>query len=214
MGALNLTTSPRAQQGALMIEILVTIAIIIVGVLGILQMQSRLQKSEVEAYQRTQALILLHDISSRMTTNRGDVASYVTTGPPSTLSPAFLGGTPDVDWDCSSIGTGTLQETDFTQWCEALQGAAETQSGSSVGAMLGGRGCVEQLDATIGLYMLTVVWQGLTPISAPPASVTCGYSAPPNNPYDGDAASGSTCLNDLCRRYVTTMIRVRGLPTP
>ena len=69
-------------------------------------------------------------------------------------------------------------------------------------------------DAANGVYMLTVVWQGLTPISAPPSSVTCGYSAPPNNPYDGDVTSGSGCELDRCRRYVTTMIRVRGLPTP
>lgn len=212
MGTLNLTGSPHAQRGVLIIEILVTIAIITVGILGVLQMQSRLQKSEVEAYQRTQALMLLDDMSDRMTTNRRNAASYVTTD----LVPPFLGGTPVVDWDCSDdIGTATLQETDSTQWCEALQGAAEKQGVSSVGAMLGGRGCVEQVgDPALGQYMLTVVWQGLTPISAPPANVTCGYSAPPDNPYDGDAASGSGCVDDLCRRYVTTLIKVQGLPTP
>jgi type IV pilus assembly protein PilV len=193
-----------------MIEVLVTIVIIMVGLAGLLQMQSRLQKSEMESYQRTQALILLHDMAARITTNRPNAASYVTTG----LSPAFLGGTP-ADWDCSSISTATLQGTDSRQWCEALQGAAETQGGSNVGAMLGGRGCVQQVGvAANGQYMLTVVWQGLTPISAPPANVTCGYIAPPNNPYDGDVTSGSGCENDLCRRYVTTMIRVRELPTP
>jgi type IV pilus assembly protein PilV len=165
----------------------------------------------MESYQRTQALILLHDMAARITTNRPNAASYVTTG----LSPAFLGGT-DVELDCSSISTATLHGTDSRQWCEALQGAAETEAGgSNVGAMLGGRGCVELVGvAANGQYLLTVVWQGFTPIAAPPANVTCGYIAPPNNPYDGDVTSGSGCVDDLCRRYVTTKVRVQELPTP
>ena len=53
-------------------------------------------------------------------------------------------------------------------------------------------------------YLLTVAWQGLAPISAPPASVTCG-----EDDYDGGA--GSQCVNDLCRRVVTTVIRIPTL---
>ena len=44
--------------------------------------------------------------------------------------------------------------------------------------MVGGRGCVEDLGS--GQYMVTVAWQGLAPISAPPESVTCGAGD-----YDG-----------------------------
>ena len=68
--------------------------------------------------------------------------------------------------------------------------------------MVGGRGCVEALGGDE--YLVTVAWQGLIPISAPPATVTCGENA-----YDGDA--GSQCLNDLCRRVVTTVIRIPEL---
>jgi type IV pilus assembly protein PilV len=48
--------------------------------------------------------------------------------------------------------------------------------------------------------MVTVAWQGLTPLAAPPASVDCGA-----NSYD--AGSGN-CVNDLCRRAVTTLVRI------
>ena len=82
-------------------------------------------------------------------------------------------------------------------------GASETESGGgAVGAMVGGRGCVEALGGDE--YLLTVAWQGLAPISAPPASVTCG-----EDDYDGGA--GSQCVNDLCRRVVTTVIRIPTL---
>jgi type IV pilus assembly protein PilV len=84
-----------------------------------------------------------------------------------------------------------------------LQGAAETLGGASVGAMVGGRGCVE--DIGNGEYLVTVAWQGLSPVSAPPDSVGCGagdYDSP-----DADAP----CQDDLCRRVVTTVVRIATL---
>jgi type IV pilus assembly protein PilV len=79
----------------------------------------------------------------------------------------------------------------------ALQGAAEVSDTFKVGAMLGGRGCIEYTGNDE--YMITVAWQGIAPVSAPPTSVSCGkdsYNTPPN------------CNNDLCRRAITTIVRV------
>ena len=201
MGTLRPKNVPLSQRGALMIEVLVTIVILAIGLMGLMQMQARLQKSEMESYQRTQALILVNDMASRLTTNRTDIDSYLTTG----LVPTYLGvggnNTP-----CDSTYADGLQLGDSGEWCRALQGAAETQGGGDVGAMVGGRGGVEPGDP--GEYMVTVVWQGLTPISAPPPEVTCGA-----NLYDLPA--GSACADtdnaDMCRRYVTTLIRIPDL---
>jgi type IV pilus assembly protein PilV len=99
--------------------------------------------------------------------------------------------------------TSTLQQADTGEWCNALQGAAETSTASGlVGAMVGGRGCVEDLGS--GSFQITVAWQGTTPVSAPPASVACGQGS-----YNG--AVGSSCTDDLCRRTVTTIVRVATL---
>lgn len=182
------------QRGALMIEVLVTIVILIIGLLGLMQMQSRLQKSEVESYQRTQALMLAKDMANRISMNRADAASYQI-GDPNT--PTSIGGS-----TCPTA-TGTLQERDRNEWCEALQGAAEVQAGSNVGALINGRGCVYSLDGGRE-YLVTVVWQGLTPIAAP--GVICGKETP--NPYDG----GTNCIDDLCRRAVSTVVRMGTLP--
>jgi type IV pilus assembly protein PilV len=189
----------RTQGGALMIEVLITIVIVIIGSMGLMQMQGRLQKSEMESYQRTQAMILLSDIASRMSSNRPAAASYIT--PPDT----YLGA----GSNCAGIGTTTVQLSDAREWCFALQGAAETQAGSNVGAMLGGRGCVEAVDTD--QYMVTVVWQGMTPISAPPApaagviGVKCGA-----NLYN---LGSPDCVGDMCRRYVTTLVSLANLDT-
>ncbi len=57
---------------------MVTVLILTVGLLGMAGLQSRLQVSEMEAYQRSQALLLLNDMASRLASNRNDAGSYVT----------------------------------------------------------------------------------------------------------------------------------------
>ncbi len=178
-----------------MIEVLVTIVILAFGLLGLVGLQSRLQVSEMDAYQRAQALILLEDMANRIATNRTAAASYVTG---------------------SALGTGmtcpatvaTTAQRDLGEWCNALQGAGETKTAGGVtnrvGAFIGGRGCVESLGS--GEYMVTVAWQGMSPVSAPPESVACGQDS-----YNGAAGSESPCVNDLCRRVLTTVVRIASL---
>jgi type IV pilus assembly protein PilV len=181
--------SSHAQRGASMIEVLVTMVIIAFGLLGMAGLQMRMQVSEMESYQRSQALLLLNDMANRIAANRNNAASYVT-------------GALGTGTVCSSLANTTMVQQDLRQWCEALQGAAEmSSSDSAVGAMVGGRGCVQSAS---GDYLVTVVWQGFTPIAAPPASVSCGINA-----FNG--GTGSTCTNDLCRRAVTTLVRIATL---
>lgn len=178
------------QRGSSMIEVLVTIVIIAFGMLGMAGLQVRLQTSEMESYQRSQALLLLGDMANRITLNRGNAASYLVAAG----SPLGVGAT------CTS-STTTTADRDLGQWCNALQGAAEvSDAGSKVGVMVGGRGCVERVGED---YLLTVAWQGLTPISAPPASVACGKDL-----YN---TANTPCVNDRCRRTVTTLVRIATL---
>lgn len=181
------------QSGVTLIEVLVTLLILSVGLLGMAGLQVRLQQSEMEAYQRAQALLLLSDMANRIAANRNAAASYVT----GAQSPVGAGSTCDTS-------TASRKDIDLGEWCNALQGAAETTDSttSKVGAMLGGRGCVESLGGDE--YLITVAWQGGGPIAAPPASVACGAGQ-----YDGDA--GSACADDLCRRAVTTIVRIADL---
>ena len=189
MEMIRLTSPLRTQRGTSLLEVLVTIVILAIGLLGLAGLQARLQASEMEAYQRAQALILLDDMASRIATNRSNAKDYVTvTGP--------LG----VDTVCST-STATRQQADASAWCDALRGAAETMGGGNVGAMVGGRGCVEALPDGSS-YLVTVAWQGLSPISAP--TPACG-----KNLYNG--AAGSACAGDLCRRVLTTIVRIGDL---
>ena len=177
-------------RGMTLIEVLVTMVILSVGLLGLAGLQSRLQMSEMESYQRAQALLLLNDMANRIAVNRNAAASYIT----GTSNPLGTSMT------CPST-TSTRQQIDAKEWCAALQGAAETEGTSKLGAMVGGRGCVESLGS--GQYLITVAWQGLTPISAPPSSIACGAG--------NYGVADTACANDLCRRVVTTIVRVATL---
>lgn len=178
-----------SQRGTSMIEVLVTIVILTFGLLGLVGLQTKLQVSEMEAYQRAQALILLEDMATRIASNRNFAASYVT------ASPLGAGAA------CPTSITNR-QQIDALEWCDVLQGAAEVSGTSRIGAMIGGRGCVEDLSS--GEYMVTVAWQGLGPLTAPPGSVACGAGL-----YNG--ATGAACANDRCRRTVTTIVRIAAL---
>jgi len=162
----------ETQQGTTMLEVLVTLLILAFGMLGLAGLQSKLQLTEVEAYQRAQAVVLMSDMAQRMVANYANAANYVT----GTASPL---GTADAQpTSCTGLAMGVAR--DQCEWSNALKGAAETGSVGKVGAMIGGRGCVEQLQApnpaagvcTPGIYRISVTWQGLNPTVAP--ALACG----------------------------------------
>ncbi|MGA0032362.1 MAG: type IV pilus modification protein PilV, partial [Burkholderiales bacterium] len=70
-----------ADRGFTMIEVLVTIIILTIGLLGLAGLQARLQVAEIEAYQRAQAILVLQDMVARINANRKNVTAYVTASP-------------------------------------------------------------------------------------------------------------------------------------
>ena len=136
------------QAGFLMIEVLITMFILVIGLLGVVGLQARAQQAETESYQRTQALMLLRDMADRINANRNNAASYVTgTAPLGTGNDARRAAAP-----------ATTLDIDQCAWSAALIGAAETTGtcdigtgANCVGAMIGARGCITQLDAATDL---------------------------------------------------------------
>jgi type IV pilus assembly protein PilV len=152
------------QRGAAMIEVLVSMLIVAFGIMGMFGMQTQASVSQMESYQRAQALVLVKDMAQRMEANRAQIAAYV-----------------DNDIGTAAATDCTLETTtaarDKCEWGALLQGAAEVLNGSKVGAMIGARGCISQPDpvAAPNVYMVAVVWQGLRETGAP--NVACGKDA-------------------------------------
>ena len=102
---------------------------------------------------------------------------------------------------CPTAAT-TRQEQDAQAWCTEIIGAGETSSGTNVGALIHGLGCIEALGNS--QYLVTVAWQGMAALGSPPGS-SCGTGS-----YDAMAG----CANDACRRTVSTTVRIANLATP
>ena len=160
----GLPTRPAASgRGATMIEVLVTIVILTFGLLGVVGLQARMQVAQAESYHRSQAVLLMQDIVDRVNANRINALNYVTATPL---------GTGNAVQDCTALTGAAL---DLCEWNNMLLGATEsTAGGQNAGAMIGARGCINNLVATMPReFVVAVTWQGLVPTVAP-ASTTCG----------------------------------------
>lgn len=187
--------SARRHRGFTLLEVLITMIVLAIGMLGLANLQSKIHVTEVESYQRAHAVLLLQDMIDRINANRLNAASYVS---------AQTLGTPGAYADCTGIAN--LATRDRCEWQNALLGASEKSSGNAnVGGMIGARGCIEQVQAsnaatgvcTPGIYRVSVAWQGLYDTAAPNASLTCGL-----NDY----------TKETLRRVISTQVSI-GLPT-
>jgi type IV pilus assembly protein PilV len=187
-----MTQGSYRQQGATLLEVLVSLVLVLVALLGAAGLMARSNQSELEAYQRFQAIALNQDMVTRLNANREAAACYANGGAGLELG---TGQTPNIV--CTGLAKASYAATavdDLNRWHDALLGSSEMQNGTRLGAMVGARGCIELLDAATHEYRVSVVWQGLTATVAP--SVTCGQGQ-----YGNDAQ----------RRAVVTVVRIGKL---
>mgnify|MGYP002404302925 CR=1 FL=1 len=156
----------RYQIGISMVEILMTLVVVTFGLLALAALQGKAHSAQLEAYQRAQALILLQDMVSRIEGNRAAAASYAT-------STDVLGTGHTALDDCTTASDRAAQ--DKCEWSKALKGASEISDDKNRGAMIDGRGCIEELAAG-SRYQVSVVWQGLSELKEPDTT-TCGSGA-------------------------------------
>lgn len=183
---MNSSSSSLSQQtGFSMIEVLVTLIILLVGLLGMAGLMIQSQRSEMESYQRVQALILLQDMAARINTNRNVASCYAFTN--ATNGTPYLGTGSTLAVTACAAGTATQNAqvaSDLGAWQSMLLGAAES-SGGNVGALLNGRGCISYDGTNLlaanngtsipgtGIYTISVAWQGLSSTFANTSAV-CG----------------------------------------
>lgn len=97
----------KAQRGATLIEVLVTLVVLSVGLLGMAGLQALSLKSNHSAYYRSQATFLAYDVSERMRANR-EVAN----------NGGYAVDFPDSS-NANSV-SGSLAERDKAQWLNLL----------------------------------------------------------------------------------------------
>lgn len=186
------------QGGSAMIEVLVTLLILLIGLLGLAGLQMQAQRSEMESYQRVQALVLLQDMVGRINANRKVASCYAVTTDTTNGTP-FLGTGSTIATPACAAGTveqNAMAVQDMQDWQNLLLGAAETAAGGNVGAMIGARGCVSPVPGDPNLYTVMVAWQGLGATFAP-VGQNCG--------------TGLYGPSEAQRRVVSLTVRIANL---
>ena len=209
-------TAKRTQQGFNLLEILVSLLVLSIGLLGLVGMQAAAQQAEMESYQRAQAMVLLGDVVDRINTNRKAATCYSITA---SAGVQFLGsatylGSADADhydtgaFSCPSLATNpnavARASLDLQLIDEMVQGVAETKGGASIGAMLGARVCIG-FDANSQSYTVAVAWQGLSTTFSPASWPTA------SNPAVARNCAVNKFGNDAQRRVVWTTLLVASL---
>ncbi len=181
----------RSQRGFSLLEVVITMAILAVGLLGLAGLQARAINAEADSFSRGQAMMLASELADRMNANLAEVktSTSVSTG----YNQQDGGGTKIVfgtsyNNDCITVSNNTpaLQATccaakasvvsrDLCEWDLALKGVGEVVGTSKVGGMNGARGCVYNTGTT-GVFQVDVVWQGRD-IGVAPSDNSCGLTA-------------------------------------
>jgi len=182
VSARRLAIAPHraAQSGALLIEVLIAVLICAFGLLGFAGMQARAVSTDFETLQRSEALVLLEDMVSRMNANRAHAGDYVSAG--------LLGD--GAAADCTGLTGAAL---DMCEWSNLIRGSAEQRAGSTIGAMISARGCITRPATSTDRYVISIAWQGIVQTAAPASPCGQGDAAFPDETLRR-TASATVCV--------------------
>ena len=154
------------QRGLSLIELMVSLVILVVGLVGIFNLHLISKRGSFEAFQQTQAAYLANDIVNRMKLNRSELSSYAGT----------YSGVRTAVKSCET-NICTTSETlswDQYQWDQPLIGTSERVGSQNVGGLDSAIACITE---NAGAVSVTITWRGIRELSSSAkASSDCGHS--------------------------------------
>lgn len=179
------------QGGFSLLEVIITMAILAVGLLGLAVMQTRALNAQAEAFSRAQAMMLANEMADRMTSNLAEVRT--STAASTGYNQQDAGGV-KVEFgtgyanNCITSGNNTsalqaaccaaktpMAARDLCEWDLALKGIGEGVGTAKLGGMAAARACVFN-TGTSGVFQIDVVWQSRE-MSVVPSDNACGSTA-------------------------------------
>ena len=113
-------------RGFSLLELLVTLVVLSIGLLGIGLMQTTNLAVTKTAYSRTQAMLLASDIADRIRANENFAANYVTTSVTSNTTPSCVNG--------SNCAGAALATADIQDWSNRIVAEFPGGTGEILGA--------------------------------------------------------------------------------
>lgn len=171
------SSSPRRVRGATLMEVLVSVFVLSIGVLGVAGLQVTAKRSNYEATQRATAASLAQDIVERMRSNPQQLAIYTNSGAGRIIDGSTM-ALVSCTTDCQPT---SLAQYDLYELEQAANGVTETAGGVNVGGLSLPTTCISGPNGGPGVYTVAIAWRGLSKLSSPSIS-PCGLGM---GRYDG-----------------------------
>ncbi|MBB1269241.1 type IV pilus modification protein PilV [Shewanella sp. SR44-3] len=147
----------NSAKGFSLIEVLVSLVILLIGLIGIFNLHIVAKQGSFESFQQTQATYYIHTIISRMRLNNSELSNYAGTYTGSSVSSAK-----SCDVAIGVVDLCTTAETrawDLYQWVRSFEGVNEK---SASGVNIGGLDSVTACIRVDGVSVLVVIsWRGV-----------------------------------------------------
>ncbi|WP_186318016.1 type IV pilus modification protein PilV [Marinobacter maritimus] len=147
----QVTRHPDRQSGMTLIEILVTVLVLAIGLLGMASLTVGSLKNNQGAFLRTQATILAYDMADRMRSNAAEA-----------ISGSYDGATTNTTLSAPSCGTNGCTgaervSADIFAWKQQIEGANGNMAmlPGGEGAISGGGGATNAGTA----FTVTITWK-------------------------------------------------------
>jgi len=171
------------QRGLSLLELLISVVVFSIGLLGIAGLQLASKQAGYEGAQRTLAAQVAYGLLEDMRTNGSGISIYVAAND---LGGGSLAGLPvsqcrDPDVPCSPAQKAVH---DLWYWERMVDGAAELGAEGQSGGILFPAVCVDgPAGGVAGVYIVSVAWRGGLELANPDGS-QCGAGS--GNYGDGD----------------------------
>ena len=165
----------QRARGFYLLEILITVLVLSIGLLGIGNLQLKSKRANFEASQRSIASLFAQEMLVRMRANPSALDIYTSGG-----VGRMLTGSSMTTGSCTTNCTHTqLANFDLFQIEQSLSDVNNGLSSPTV--------CIAGPDGGSGTYTVTLAWRGLTKLSNPAVGATCTQ----NNIYDDTAGDNA-----------------------
>jgi len=163
----------RTERGFSLLELLVSLVVFSIGLLGIAGLQMVSKQASYEAQQRTIASQVAYGLLEDMRTNGSGIGVY-------TAAPDFgggkLAGLPVSNCRDPNVPCSPAQKAvhDIRYWETVVDGAQETGVEGAAGGVLSPTVCVDgPVGGAAGVYTVSIAWRGSQAIANPELS-QCG----------------------------------------
>ena len=159
----------QLTKGFTLVEVLVTLVITAIGLLGVIELQNRTQIANLEVTQRAYATMIASNMAEQIKANPG-------IGADCSLTASFDVGSGHgtSNHPCDSGGNSVKE------WHKDLKGTREEISDAKIGSIKNGHGCINYTAAvpstgTPAKYTVSVAWKGFQKTAAGGTSESCGF---------------------------------------